>query len=132
MIAQFVAVVLPILICTGIGFAWSRSAGPVDTRALVFLVANVGFPCLLLSSLDRPGLSIGMVAGVFLATALAVLAFALLGLVALRLLRMPVRRYLPSIMLPNSGNMGIPIAYLAFGEEALVYAVAFSTLIQVG
>ncbi len=131
-IAQFVAVVLPILICTGIGFAWSRSAGPVDTRALVFLVANVGFPCLLLSSLDRPGLSIGMVAGVFLATALAVLAFALLGLVALRLLRMPVRRYLPSIMLPNSGNMGIPIAYLAFGEEALVYAVAFSTLIQVG
>ena len=70
--------------------------------------------------------------GVFLATALAVLAFALLGLVALRLLRMPVRRYLPSIMLPNSGNMGIPIAYLAFGEEALVYAVAFSTLIQVG
>ncbi|MEW3691486.1 hypothetical protein QOZ28_00055, partial [Pseudomonas aeruginosa] len=42
MIAQFVAVVLPILICTGIGFAWSRSAGPVDTRALVFLVANVG------------------------------------------------------------------------------------------
>lgn len=88
--------------------------------------------CLLLSSLDRPGLSIGMVAGVFLATALAVLAFALLGLVALRLLRMPVRRYLPSIMLPNSGNMGIPIAYLAFGEEALVYAVAFSTLIQVG
>ncbi|MER1033271.1 hypothetical protein, partial [Pseudomonas aeruginosa] len=27
MIAQFVAVVLPILICTGIGFAWSRSAG---------------------------------------------------------------------------------------------------------
>lgn len=132
MIAQFVAVVLPILICTGIGFAWSRSAGPMDTRALVFLVANVGFPCLLLSSLDRPGLSIGMVAGVFLATALAVLAFALLGLVALRLLRMPVRRYLPSIMLPNSGNMGIPIAYLAFGEEALVYAVAFSTLIQVG
>ncbi|WP_162976842.1 AEC family transporter, partial [Pseudomonas aeruginosa] len=132
MIAQFVAVVLPILICTGIGFAWSRSAGPVDTRALVFLVANVGFPCLLLSSLDRPGLSIGMVAGVFLATALAVLAFALLGLVSLRLLRMPVRRYLPSIMLPNSGNMGIPIAYLAFGEEALVYAVAFSTLIQVG
>ena len=132
MIAQFVAVVLPILICTGIGFAWSRSAGPVDTRALVFLVANVGFPCLLLSSLDRPGLSIGMVAGVFLATALAVLAFALLGLVALRLLRMPVRRYLPSIMLPNSGNMGIPIAYLAFGEAALVYAVACSTLIQVG
>ncbi|MGV8481152.1 AEC family transporter, partial [Pseudomonas aeruginosa] len=35
MIAQFVAVVLPILICTGIGFAWSRSSGPVDTRALV-------------------------------------------------------------------------------------------------
>ncbi|WP_216822116.1 hypothetical protein, partial [Klebsiella pneumoniae] len=63
MIAQFVAVVLPILICTGIGFAWSRSAGPVDPRALVFLVASVGFPCLLLSSLDRPGLSIGMVAG---------------------------------------------------------------------
>ncbi|MCH3023308.1 hypothetical protein K3X00_14950, partial [Listeria monocytogenes] len=60
MIAQFVAVVLPILICTGIGFAWSRSAGPVDTRARVFLVANVGVPCLLLSSLDRPGLSIGM------------------------------------------------------------------------
>ncbi|MEC3914808.1 AEC family transporter [Nocardia sp. CDC160] len=94
-------------------------------------MSNVGFPCLLLSSLNRPELTLGLVAHTFLAGALAVALFAVLGAVVLRLARQDVRRLLPSLMLPNTGNLGIPIAFFTFGKDGLIFAVAFSTLIQI-
>lgn len=81
-------------------------------------------------SLDRPGLTLALVARTFGAGALAVLCFAVLGVLVLSALRMEVRRYLPALMLPNTGNLGIPIDFV-FGQDGLVFAVAFSTLIQI-
>ena len=129
---QIVAIVLPIFLCAGLGIAWVKLKQPIDTKCLTALVSNVGFPCLLLSSLDRPGLTLDLVARTFVAGGLAVLCFAAIGTLVLRAFGLEVRRYLPALMLPNTGNLGVPIAYFVFGEDGLIFAVAFSTLIQVG
>ncbi|GAA3168018.1 MULTISPECIES: AEC family transporter [Streptomyces] len=132
MITQLISIVLPIGLCAGLGALWDKFKQPVDTAFVTSFVSNVGFPCLLLSSLDRPGLTLGRVAQTFAAGALAVGCFAVLGLLALKVLRLRDRRYLPALMLPNTGNLGIPIAYFVVGDDGLVFAVAFSTLIQIG
>ena len=44
---------------------------------------------------------------------------------------LPVRPYLPSIIHPNTGNLGLPIVFFALGEPAMPYAIAFSTLVQI-
>ena len=49
------------------------------------------------------------------------------GLVAwpvARWLKVAPRTFVPSMMFNNSGNMGLPLALLAFGEENLPWAVA--------
>jgi predicted permease len=131
MIAHFLPIVLPIFVCAIIGVAWSRLAQPLDGKTVTALVSNVGFPCLLLSSLDRPGLTLPLIARTFVAGTVALLCFASIGVLVLKAMRLEVRRYLPALMLPNTGNLGIPIAYFVFGQDGLIFAVAFSTLIQI-
>jgi malate permease and related proteins len=126
------SVLISIVVCSGLGFFWKKSGQPLDSAFVISFVSNIGFPCLLLSSVARPGLTLGLVAQTFGAVLVAVGCFAALGLLALWALRIHDRRYLPSLMLPNSGNLGIPISYFLMGDEAMIFAVAFSTLIQIG
>lgn len=127
----FLPVVLPIFACTLIGFLWVRSGQLLDTKTLTLFVWNIGFPALLLSSLDHPGLTFTLIIQTFFAGAIAVVCFACIGVITLKALRTEIRPYLPALMLPNTGNLGIPIAHSVFGAEGLVFAVTFSTLIKV-
>ena len=45
--------------------------------------------------------------------------------IALRSLNMPARTRGPAATFPNTGNLGLPIAQLAFGDTGLAVAVAF-------
>ena len=44
---------------------------------------------------------------------------------ALALFGASMRSYLPSLMLPNSGNMGLPLVVLAFGSEGARLGISF-------
>jgi predicted permease len=51
--------------------------------------------------------------------------FGFLGLVTLRLSRLSPNSFLPALMFPNTGNMGLPLALFAFGNEGLALAVVY-------
>ncbi|AOK49937.1 transporter [Burkholderia sp. MSMB617WGS] len=129
---DFSLVVFPIFACSLIGLLWVRLKLPMNAACLSALVSNIGIPCLLLSSLDRPNLTARVLVHTFAAGAVALVCFAALGALFLRVLRLPMRQYLPSLMLPNTSNLGLPVALFAFGEQGLLYAVAFSALVQIG
>lgn len=57
------------------------------------------------------------------ATAFIVLGSGLIAVPIARLFKIPGRAMTPSIMFNNSGNLGLPLAALAFGEEFLPLAV---------
>src|SRR3546814_9618769 len=59
-------------------------------------------------------------------------AFGLIGTASLLLARLPVRSYLPTLMLPTTGNMGLPVVLFAYGDKGLALAIAFSTIITIG
>ncbi|WP_410210213.1 AEC family transporter [Aquirhabdus sp.] len=132
MYSDFSTIILPIFVCSGLGLLWVKLKLPMHTATLSSLVSNLGIPCLLLSSLNRPGLTLSVLGHTFLAGALALFGFALVSMLALRLMRLPIHKYLPSLMLPNTANLGIPVALFALGQEGLLYAVAFSALVQIG
>ena len=93
------------------------------------LVTYVGAPCLVFSALTRANVSpeaLAMTAG---AVCLCMAVFGVVGSIGLKLAKLPLRTYLPPLMNPNVGNMGLPICFFAFGEEGLAFAVAvFATL----
>lgn len=131
MFQQIFAVVAPVFLIAAIGYAWDKRRLPFDTAMVTYLASNIGAPCLLLGTIlqRRPQIS-EMLEMVAAATILVVIT-GLLGAALLRVLRQPARVYLPGIMFPNAGNMGIPLAMFAFGEAGLAAAVAFFATMSV-
>lgn len=102
-----------------------RSSIGLDTRTLSTVVLMVATPALIfhtLTSLHVTPETIGTMAS---AALLCVTLAGLMGLAVLKLSGAPVRSYLPPLMLPNSGNMGLPLVVLAFGPEGLQLGVAY-------
>ena len=128
MLVQIFAVIAPVFACAAVGFAWARMRVPYETAFVTRLVTNVGFPCLIFSSLLRAEITpetLGIMGFAALATTAA---FAAIGALVLSLCRIELRAFLNSMIFANTGNMGLPLCLLAFGEEGLALAIAYFTV----
>jgi predicted permease len=93
----------------------------------------IGAPCLVFSTLSSLTISFQVVGQFGCATLIVLALSALLGLAALHLAGVPKRAFLPVVLFPNVGNMGLPLCLFAFGKPGLSLAIAvFSvyTIIQ--
>ena len=55
----------------------------------------------------------------------AIATWGVLGVIALKAFRLRYSTYLPSIMFPNTGNMGASLSLFAFGSEGLALAIVY-------
>ena len=128
MFADLFSVIAPVMICAGIGFLWARLGKPFDTVLVSSLMTNIGAPCLVFSSLLRITVEpadLGLMAGL----ALAVLAVtSLIGGGVLKAAGLSGRAFLPPLIFANTGNMGLPLCLLAFGETGLALAITHFTI----
>jgi malate permease and related proteins len=124
MLEQLVPVIAPVLIAAAIGFGWARLSGPLDTGLITSLVFYVGSPSLVLATFIKLGHISTAFAELALAALLSIAACAAIGAVILKLAGLPLRTYLPSIMFANSGNLGLPLAFFAFGDAGLALGIA--------
>jgi hypothetical protein len=135
--SQLVSIVLPVFICVAIGFAWVRLNGRFDVEFVTTLITNIGAPCLVfhtLANLDVAPSVFGRMVG---AAAANLVACTLVSLCVLRALRLSQQAYLPVLVFANTGNMGLSLCYLAFGDVGLglaigVFAVYSVTMFTVG
>lgn len=125
MIFSILPVLAPVWIATAIGFIWARTGKDYPSDFIGRLVINIGTPCLIIDSLAQTDVQLASLyrvaiaaAGVFLLTGLV---FALL----LRLAGLSIPTYLPPTVLPNNGNMGLPVCLFAFGDEGLALALGY-------
>jgi hypothetical protein len=123
--AELAAIVAPIFICAGIGFAWARLRRPFESEFVTAVVTTVGTPFLVFSSLTRLPLEMTTVGEMAGAACLAFAGFAFVGIAVLKAARLSFRSYLPALMFPNAGNMGLPLCLFAFGEHGLALAIVF-------
>jgi len=124
-----VNVMLPVLLCVLVGYGLAVVKAPFDTKLFGALVANVGYPTLILSHLAKQHVQLGTFLIVLAAAAGVILIFGLLGFAVLKLLRIPVKAYLSPMMLSNVGNIGLPVATLAFGPEGAAVAIGFVVVV---
>lgn len=125
------AVIAPVFVCAAIGFIWSKAGWPYHGEFVSRLVMSVGAPCLILSGLTKvelPSDDFWQMLGLsFLAFSLMLL----LSVVFLKISRRKLEVYLPGMVFPNTGNMGLPICLLAFGSEGLALALTFFVISSV-
>jgi len=137
MLNELFAVIAPILICAGLGYGWARKGIDYPVEFVTRLVMNVGAPCLILSSFSNANIDIGKMAEVSAAALVILMIMLVLGGVLIRLMRLKVSTFLPSLLFPNIGNMGLPLCLFAFGQTGLalgltIFLVIFALQMSLG
>jgi len=129
---ELLSIVLPVFLCAGIGVAWQRMGHPFDTDLVSTLVYKIGVPCLIVATFAKVRLTPEAVAEVAGAAAAIYLLTALIAAAILRTARLPLPSYLPSMMFPLVGSMGLPVCLFAYGENGLALALVYFTLSAMG
>lgn len=124
-IFSILPILAPVFIATGIGFIWARTGKDYPSDFIGRLVINIGTPCLIIHSLAQTQVQLASLSRVALAAACVFLLTGLVFALLLRLAGLSIRTYLPPTVLPNNGNMGLPVCLFAFGDEGLALALGY-------
>ena len=122
MIAHILATLLPVFLIAGSGALYGRFRKP-DIKSLNTLNMELFVPLLVFAVLADRQAPLADYAWLAFGAAAVVLGsgFVLWPLVAW--LKLDIKTFLPPMMFNNTGNMGVPLLVLAFGEAALPAAV---------
>ena len=118
-------VVTPVAVCAAVGFVWAKKKQPFNSEMVTRLVSNVGGPSLVFSTLVNVDIGGGLFMEMALAAFVTTVFFFAIGWAILKLTGLPIRTYLNPIAFANTGNMGLPLCLLAFGEEGLALGIAY-------
>jgi len=122
MIEQLIGIVFPIFGLVAVGYFYARKHAP-DMAAANKVNLEIFTPALIFSVLSGEDFQLAVYADLALAGAIVVLGSGLIAWPIARLAGWPVKVFVPPMMFTNSGNMGLPLALLAFGEKALPAAM---------
>lgn len=125
-------VILPVLLCVSVGYTLALARAPFDRKIMGSIVANVGYPSLVMAHLSSGHVSFDAFVHMVGAILVLIACFAVIALLVLSAMRLPIRAFLAPMTLGNVGNIGLPVATLAFGEAGLSYALAFVVIVIIG
>lgn len=123
MLNELFAILAPIMISTGMGYIWGKSGAEFPTAFISRIVMNIGTPCLIIGVMAKVEVKPEVMGSVALATAIVMTAMGLLGWLWLHLQKLSIPTYLPPLIFPNNGNMGLPLCLFAFGQTGLALAL---------
>lgn len=116
-------IVAPVFLLGAAGFAWVRLGFEYRIQFVTRLSMTLAVPCLIFTALMQTRIAPEALTAVSLA---AIAGYALItgfAYLALRLARMDLRTYLAPMILGNTGNLGLPLAFFAYGDQGLAYAL---------
>lgn len=131
-ISQLSAIVVPVFICVAFGVLWAKIGSPFDTGLITSLVYNIGVPCLIVATFQKVTLDQAAMAEIALASLACYASFTLAGFLLIRALRLDTASYLPALMFPLTGSMGLPVSYFAFGDPGLALAIVYFAFGTIG
>ena len=122
-------VIFPVFFVIGVGYYLGKKNPRFDTNFITIFAGNIGTPAMIFYTVTTTGITLDIFIHYFVYALLMIGGFALIGLILLFLLRKDLSMELPPLILPNTGNMGIPICLFAYGTEGLGIASAVASVI---
>ena len=113
----------PVFLLAGAGFAWDRLGFEYRMAFVTRLTMSLAIPCLIFTALMETEIEPAALGTVSLA---AIAAYGALGAAMWAIVRgagLNLRTYLAPLVFGNTGNIGLPLAFFAFGAEGLGFAV---------
>lgn len=123
LIVTVLQVAAPVFLIPAIGFGWVRLGFEYRLEFVTRLATSLAVPCLVFTSLMGTTLAPQALSALFFASVAVFAALSAVAFVIVRLARLEVRSYLLPLIFGNTGNLGLPLALFAFGEDGLALAV---------
>ena len=122
-------VIFPVFFVIGVGYYLGKNNPKFDTNFITNFAGNIGTPAMIFYTVTTTGITLNIFTHYFVYALIMIGGFAVLGLILLFLLKKDLSMELPPLILPNTGNMGIPICLFAYGTQGLGVASAIASVI---
>lgn len=122
MLIRILSIVFPLFAIAGIGYAYGRRKRP-DMSFANQLNMDVFVPALVFAALANKSFQPTEYKALALGGLIVILGSGALGWLLARTMRIAPNTLVPPLMFNNCGNLGLPLAVLAFGDAALAPAV---------
>tara|TARA_Y100000992_G_scaffold285114_1_gene235804 strand:- start:8 stop:904 length:897 start_codon:yes stop_codon:yes gene_type:complete len=122
-------VIFPVFFVIGIGYFLGKKNPKFDTNFITNFAGNIGTPAMIFYTVTTTGITLDVFISYFIYAIIMIAGFAVIGLILLFLLKKDLSMELPPLILPNTGNMGVPICLFAYGTQGLGVASAVASVI---
>ena len=131
LISKLFEVLFPVFLTIAIGYWYGKKDPKFNTKFITTFAGNFGLPAIIFYSLTTTNISIELFLRFSYYITLYVLIFSIIGLIIQKILNKDIYRLLPPLILPNTGNMGMPLCLFAYGKIGLAIATAVTAMILV-
>ena len=126
---KLIDVLFPVFFVIGIGYYLGKKDPNFNTKFITNFAGNIGTPAMIFYTITTTGITLDIFVEYFIYALVIIAGFSLVGLLFLFILKKDVISELPPLILPNAGNMGIPICFFAYGTVGLGVASAIASVI---
>ena len=122
MLIRILEVMIPVIAVAGLGYLYSLRYR-TDLAAINAISVNVFLPALVFTVMSSQDFDLTRYPGLAIAAAAVFFGSGLIAWPIANFLKYDVRTFVPPIMFNNCGNLGLPLALLAFGDSGLAPAI---------
>ena len=126
---KLIDVIAPVFFVIGIGYYLGKKNPDINTDFITTFAGNVGTPAMIFYTITTTGVTLSVFTEYFIYALVIIGGFSLVGVLFLLLLKKDFISELPPLILPNTGNMGIPICLFAYGTAGLGVASAIASVV---
>ena len=121
---KLIDVLFPVFFVIGVGYFIGKKDPKFNTDFITNFAGNVGTPAMIFYTITTTGITLDVFVEYFIYALIIIGGFSIVGILVLLILKKDFISELPPLILPNTGNMGIPICLFAYGTAGLGVASA--------
>ena len=126
---KLIDVIFPVFFVIGIGYYLGKKDPNINTDLITNFAANIGSPAMIFYSITTTGVTLSIFLEYFIYSLIIISAFAIIGIIFLIILKKDYISELPPLILPNTGNIGLPLCLFAYGTAGLGVASAIASVV---
>ena len=126
---KLIDVIFPVFFVIGIGFYLGKKDPNINTDLITNFAANIGSPAMIFYSITTTGVTLSIFLEYFVYSLIIISAFSIIGILFLIILQKDYISELPPLILPNTGNIGLPLCLFAYGTAGLGVASAIASVV---
>ena len=126
---KLIDVIFPVFFVIGIGYYLGKKDPNINTDLITNFAANIGSPAMIFYSITTTGVTLSIFLEYFVYSLIIISAFSIIGILFLIILQKDYISELPPLILPNTGNIGLPLCLFAYGTAGLGVASAIASVV---